>query len=62
MTFNLELADESIDRDKFFKALQTSFQDACRLRIDKFNVVPPGTIPEDDKTIKDERSWQIKAA
>ena len=62
MTFNLELADETIDRDKFFKELQASFQDTCRLRIDKINVVPPGTISEDDKTIKDERSWQIKAA
>ena len=60
MTFNLELADESIDRDKLFKELQASFQDACRLRIDKINVVPPGTIPEEHKIIKDERSWQIK--
>ena len=61
MTFNLELADETIDRDKLFKELQTSFQDACRLRIDKINVVPAGTIPDDYKTLVDERSWQIKS-
>jgi len=60
MTFNLELADETIDRDKFFKELQASFQDTCRVRIDKINVVPPGTIPEERKIIVDERSWQIK--
>jgi len=62
MTFNLELADETIDQDKFFKELQASFQDTCRVRIDKINVVPPGTIPEERKIIVDERSWQIKTS
>lgn len=62
MTFNLELADETIDQDKFFKELQASFQDTCRVRIDKLNVVPPGTIPEERKIIVDERSWQIKGS
>ena len=62
MTFNLELADETIDRDKFFKELQASFQDTCRVRIDKLNVVPKGTIPEERKIIVDERSWQIKGS
>ena len=62
MTFNLELADETIDQDKFFKELQASFQDTCRVRIDKINVVPPGTIPEERKIIVDERSWQIKGS
>lgn len=60
MTFNIELADETIDREKFISDLQTSFQDGCRLRIDKINFVPKGTIPEGAKTIIDERSWQIK--
>lgn len=62
MTFNLELADETIDQDKLFKELQASFQDTCRVRIDKLNVVPPGTIPEERKIIVDERSWQIKGS
>ena len=60
MTFNVELADESIDRDKFCTELQASFQDACRLRIDTINFVPPGTIPEEHKIIVDERSWQVR--
>ncbi len=59
MTFNLELADETIDRDEFFRELQTTFQGACRLKIDKINFVPPGTIPEEHKTIVDERSWKV---
>ncbi len=55
MTFHLELADESIDRDKLARELRTSFQEACRLRIDKINFVPQGSIPEQYKTIIDER-------
>jgi len=60
MTFNLELADDTVDRDKLSRDLQVLFQDACRLRIDNINFVPGGTIPEEHKIIKDERSWQIK--
>jgi len=60
MTFNLELADETIDRTKFSRELQASFQDACRLRIDKINFIPGGTIPEGHKTIVDKRSWQVR--
>ena len=60
MTFNLELADETIDRDNLSTELQASFQDACRLRIDRIKFVPRGTIPEEHKTIVDERSWQVK--
>jgi len=60
MTFNIELADETIDREKFVNELQTSFQDACRLRIDRICFVPRGAIPEGYKTIVDERSWAVK--
>lgn len=60
MAFNIELSDETIDREKFITELQTSFQDACRLRIDRVCFVPRGTIPEGYKTITDERSWAIK--
>ncbi len=60
MSFNLELADENIDRDKLSTELQTSFQDVCRLRIDRINFVPQGTIPEEHKTIVDERSWHMR--
>jgi hypothetical protein len=60
MTFNIDLADETIDRDSLIAELVTSFQDACRLRIDKINFVPKGTIPEEHKMIVDERSWQVR--
>ncbi len=60
MTFNIELADESIDRDNLITELQVSFQDACRLRIDKIKFVPAGTIPEEHKIVVDERSWPVR--
>jgi len=60
MVFNIELADESIDRKAFTSELQSSFQDACRLRIDKLNFVPRGTIPDEHKMIVDERSWEVR--
>jgi phenylacetate-CoA ligase len=60
MTFNIELADESIDRDNLITELQASFQDACRLRIDKIKFVPAGTFPEEHKIVVDERSWQVR--
>lgn len=60
MTFTIELADETIDRDSLIAELQDSFQDACRLRIDKINFVPQGTIPEEHRMIVDERSWQVR--
>jgi len=62
LTFNLELADESIDRDRFLKELQSNFQDVCRVRVDKINVVTRGTIPEERKVLKDDRDWQIKTS
>jgi len=60
MTFTIELADKTIDRDSLIAELQDSFQDACRLRIDKINFVPRGTIPEEHRMIVDERSWQVR--
>jgi phenylacetate-CoA ligase len=60
MTFNIELADETIDRERLSHEFQTSFQDACRLNIDKIEFVPKGTIPEEHKIIIDERSWRVR--
>ncbi len=60
MVFNIELADDTFNREQLSKELQSSFQDACRLRIDKINFVPAGTIPDGYKVIVDERSWEVR--
>ena len=55
MAFVIELAGETIDRDKLSTELIRSFQEACRLRIDNIEFVPKSTIPEEHQTIVDER-------
>jgi phenylacetate-CoA ligase len=60
MAFNIELGDEAIDRERLCAELQTCFQDACRLSIDRINLVPRGTITVEHKIIVDERSWEVR--
>lgn len=56
MIFKLEVSGETPEREKLANDLQTSFQDACRLRIDRIDFVPRGTIPDGHKVIVDERN------
>ena len=55
MAFVIELAGETIDRDKPSTELIRSFQEACRLRIYNIELMPKSTIPEEYQTIADER-------
>jgi phenylacetate-CoA ligase len=54
---NLELKEE-VDRETFFESLQKSIQDSCRVKPDKIEFVPKGTIPEGAKNLVDERTWE----
>lgn len=58
MTFNIELKDEAIDQKKLADELNKGFQDMCRVKADKIEFVPKGTIPSEHKTIVDERTWE----
>lgn len=58
MTLMVELTEE-VDREKLTQELNQNIQDICRLRCDKIEFVPRGTIPEEqDKKIRDERRWE----
>jgi phenylacetate-CoA ligase len=57
LTVKVELADETVDRDKLLEAFDKAFRDKCRVRADKVEFVPKGTIPEDVKKIEDRRTW-----
>ncbi|MDH5695133.1 MAG: phenylacetate--CoA ligase family protein, partial [Dehalococcoidia bacterium] len=57
MTFNIELKDETVDKTILAGNLNEKFQDLCRVKADKIEFVPKGTIPEKRKTILDTRSW-----
>jgi len=58
MTFNIELKDEAIDKDKLATELNNRFQNVCRVKVDKIDFVPQGTIPEEHETIVDKRTWE----
>jgi len=58
LVVKIELADETIDREKLTAAFGKNFQDVCRLRVDRFEFVPKGTIPEGAKAIVDERVYE----
>ncbi len=58
MLLKLELKDESVDRNKLADELNKKFQDACRLKLDRIEFVPRGTIPEQAQKIVDERRWE----
>jgi len=55
MVLYIELADDAVDRATLSKEFQADFRSSARLRIDKIDFVATGTIPDDYKTIVDER-------
>ena len=58
ITINLELKDETLDKQKLTDDLAQAFQDICRVKADKIEFVAKGTIPEEHKVIVDERTWE----
>jgi phenylacetate-CoA ligase len=57
LVLKIELANENIDRERLTAALGKTFPDVCRLRIDRFEFVEKGIIPEDAKGIVDQRTY-----
>jgi len=57
MTLNIELADEKVDKEKLKKELDKVFRDVCKVRFDRMEFVPKGTIPADAKKIVDQRKY-----
>jgi len=58
MTLKVELKDETVDQKKLADELNQRFQDVCRVKIDRFEFVGKGYIPEEHQLIVDERSWE----
>jgi phenylacetate-CoA ligase len=54
----IELTDESIDEARLSVLLSERFPQVCRVRLDRIEYVPKGTIPTERKTIVDERKWE----
>ena len=60
MTLKIELKRKITDEDKRKLARDSNqkFQDVCRIKPDRIDFVPKGTIPEDQPKIVDERTWE----
>jgi phenylacetate-CoA ligase len=46
-----------VDREKLEAAVDKAFRDVCKVRFDRMEFVPKGTIPEGAKRIVDERKY-----
>jgi len=46
-----------VDREKLETAVDKAFRDVCKVRFDRMEFVPKGTIPEGAKRIVDERKY-----
>jgi phenylacetate-coenzyme A ligase PaaK-like adenylate-forming protein len=57
MTLKIELKNEAIDKEKLALNLNKNFQSICLVKADKIEFTAKGTIPEEHKTIVDQRTW-----
>jgi phenylacetate-CoA ligase len=58
LVLKIELMDESMDKDQLSGRLLERFPQVCRVRPDRIECVPQGTIPKERQTIVDERKWE----
>jgi phenylacetate-CoA ligase len=56
MTFQVELRDENVDKEKLRRNIQNTIRDVMKVRGD-VEFVPQGTIPEGAKKVEDTRTW-----
>ncbi|MBN1191360.1 MAG: AMP-binding protein [Dehalococcoidales bacterium] len=56
MDLKLELKSEA-DKGDIIDQINRKFQDACRVKLDTIQIVPPGAIPEPHKPLEDIRKW-----
>jgi phenylacetate-CoA ligase len=58
MTLKIELKDKNADKTSVTESINKKFQDVCRIKLDRVEVVGEGDIPEDKQGIVDERKWE----
>jgi phenylacetate-CoA ligase len=56
LTFVLETT-QGADREKLSQSLRDTIKGVCSVAVDRVEFADPGTIPEDRKTLVDERPW-----
>ena len=58
LTLKLESGTAGFDSDEFQGRFRDFFKETCTVKIDKVELVKPGTLSEGDKLIVDQRSWK----
>ena len=58
LTLKAELKDEANHQQNLIGDLNDRFQNACRVKIDAFEFITAGTLPEKYQRILDERKWE----
>jgi phenylacetate-CoA ligase len=57
LTLKLELKPGAADNAELRNRVESAFQNACIVKLDALELLPPGTIPADTKAVIDERKW-----
>ncbi|MBL7164904.1 MAG: AMP-binding protein [Dehalococcoidales bacterium] len=57
MALRVELKSEDVGRDALTAELNERVQNVCRVRVDRVEFVAPGSIPEDQPRLVDQRKW-----
>ena len=57
LILNLVIKEDILDKESLQQQINSRFQSTCRVKIDGFRFVEKDAIPEDAKTIVDERDW-----
>jgi len=57
MVLQVELGDESADKEQLIGQLDKDFRDVCKVRFDRVEFVAAGSIPEDAKPVVDQRAY-----
>jgi len=58
LTFKIELEDEHLDKKEVREAIQRTFQDLCRLKVDEIEFFRKGVLVVEKKVLLDERKWE----
>lgn len=57
VTLKVEFGDETADRAAIAGQIKAAVSAACRLKIDAVELVAPGSVATDARTVVDERTW-----
>lgn len=58
LTARLDIRDEGTDRSGLEARFEKSFQEVCTVKVDRVEIVPAGSLPDDGKLLVDEREWK----